>query len=248
MKLERYLKLDRYWYILFVPVIVFCYFAAVMFLISGIMNKDHDVLESVKLFIAGTIMTLFLYIPHKVNTPSPKKVALAKSKIDAAMSCFEIPENSKGIVISNCESLSLKEKSVVVWRGAQSLSVLTASEEPALMEYPLSNFTTLSRCEKNYSKEEVNAILDEWYKHNLYVRIEFDIFRNAIKKGKAVTYKLGDIEMSPHSCYVLLGMLKADLAKMDFIEGNRAEILEQYYKDGAIPHYIYTREKARLGL
>ena len=33
MKLERYLKLDRYWYILFVPVIVFCYFAAVMFLV-----------------------------------------------------------------------------------------------------------------------------------------------------------------------------------------------------------------------
>ncbi len=246
MKFEKYLKLDRYWYIILVPIICFCYFAAAMFLVSGIMNKDHDVLESVKLFIAGTVQTLFLYIPYKVNTPSPKKVALAKSRYESAISGFDIPENAKTIVVSDCAPLLLKEKCVIVWRGAQSLYLLTAGDEPELMEYPLAKFTTLSRCEKSYSKEEVEEISDEWYKHNLYVRIEFDIFRKTIKKGNALTYKFGDIEMSPHSCYVLLGMLKADLAKMDFGDGDRAEILEQYYKDGAIPHYIYVREKGRI--
>ena len=246
MKFERYLKLDRYWYILLVPVIAFCYFAALMFLISGIMNHDHDVLESVKLTIAGTIMTLFLYIPYKLNNPSAKKVALAKSKYEAALSGFDIPENAKLIVISNCDTLSLNEQCAIIWRGAQSLYVLTAGEEPQQFSYPLADLKTLSRCENSYSKEDLNEIDEKWYSHNLYVRIEFDIFRRAIKKGSAVTYKLGDIEMSPHSCYVLLGMLKADLSKIDFGEGNRKEILEQYYTDGAIPHYIYTREKARI--
>ena len=242
------MKLDKYWYIIFVPIIIFCYFAAVMFLISGIMNHDHDVLESVKLTIAGTIMTLFLYIPYKVNTPSPQKVALAKSRYEAAISGFEIPEEAKTIVLSNCENLSLKEECVIVWRGAQSLYVLTACDEPELMEYPLSKLNTLSRCEKNYSKEEIKERDYAWNKHNLYVRLEFDIFRNTIKKGKAITYKFGDIEMSSHSCYVLLGMLKANLAGIDFGVGNRKELLQQYYNDGAIPHYIYTREKGRLGL
>lgn len=240
------MKLDRYWYILFVPIICFCYFAAVMFLISGITNNDHDVLESVKLFIAGTIMTLFLYIPYKVNTPSPKKVALAKSKYESAISGFDIPDTAKTIVFSNCESLSLKEQCVVVWRGAQWLYVLTAGEEPQQLSYPLADLKTLIRYDNSYSKGDIKAIDEKWYSHNLYVRLEFDIFRRTIKKGRAVTYKLGDIEMSPHSCYVLLGMLKADLAKINFGEGDRKEKLEQYYKDGAIPHYIYTREKGRL--
>ena len=246
MKFEKFLKLDRYWYILLVPVIGFCYFAAVMFLISGITNHDRDVMESVKLFIAGTIMTLFLYIPYKVNTLSPKKVALAKSKYEAAMSGFSFPENAKSIVVSNCNALSLKEECVILWRGAQSLYVLKAGEEPELMEYPLAKLTSLTRCENTYSKDELNEIDSKWFSHNLYVRIEFDIFRRTIKKGKAITYKLGDIEMSPHSCYVLLGQLKADLAGLDFGEGDRKELLEQYYADGAVPHYIYTREKSRL--
>lgn len=246
MKLEKYLKLDKYWYIILVPIICFCYFAALMFLISGIMNKDHDVLESIKLFTAGTVQTLFLYIPYKVNTPSPKKVAFAKSKYESAISGFNIPEEAKTIVISGSESLSLKEQCVIVWRGAQSLYILTAGEEPQQFSYPLIGLKTLLRCDNSYSKEEINEINEKWYSHNLYVRLEFDIFRKAIKKGKAITYKLGDIEMSPHSCYVLLGMLKADLANIDFGEGDRKEMLEQYYTDGAIPHYIYTREKTRI--
>ncbi len=247
MKFEKYLKLDRYWYILLVPVIGFCYFAAVMFLISGIMNHDHDVLEAVKLAIVGTIMTLFLYIPYKINTPSPKKVALAKSKYESAMSGFNIPDNAKTIVISNSESLSLKEKCVIIWRGAQLLYVLTAGEEPELTEYPLTKLNTLTRCENTYSKEDIKEIDALWNTHNFYVRLEFDIFRREIKKSKALTYKMGDIEMSPHSCYVLLGLLKTDLANIDFGKGERKELLEQYYADGAIPHYIYTREKGRIG-
>lgn len=247
MKFEKFLKLDRYWYILLVPVIAFCYFAAIMFLISGITNHDHDVGESIKLFIAGTAMTLFLYIPYKMNTPSPKKVALAKSKFESAMSGHNIPEEAKGIVISSSSALSLKEQCVIVWRGAKWLNIVTAGEEPELLTYPLADLKTLVRCDNSYSKDEIKDIHDKWYSHNLYVRIEFDIFRRTIKKAKAITYKLGDIEMSPHSCYVLLGMLKADLATMDFGEGNRKEMLEQYYTDGAIPHYIYTREKSRLG-
>lgn len=240
------MKLDRYWYIILVPIIGFCFFAALMFLISGIMNHDHDVLESVKLTIAGTIMTLFLYIPYKINTPSPKKVALAKSKYEAAISGYSIPEEAKTIVISNCESLSLKEQCVIVWRGAQSLYILTAGEEPQQFSYPLIGLKTLFQCDNSYSKADIKEIDATWDNHNLYVRLEFDIFRRTIKNGKALTYKLGDIEMSPHSCYVLLGMLKADLADIDFGEGNRKEILEQYYNDGAVPHYIYTREKSRL--
>ena len=194
------MKLDRYWYIILVPIIGFCFFAALMFLISGIMNHDHDVLESVKLTIAGTIMTLFLYIPYKINTPSPKKVALAKSKYEAAISGYSIPEEAKTIVISNCESLSLKEQCVLVW-------------------YPLIGLKTLFQCDNSYSKADIKEIDATWDNHNLYVRLEFDIFRRTIKNGKALTYKLGDIEMSPHSCYVLLGMLKADLADIDFGEG-----------------------------
>jgi len=246
MKLEKYLKLDRYWYIILVPIICFCYFAALMFLISGIMNKDHDVLESVKLFTAGTVQTLFLYIPYKVNTPSPKKVALAKSKYESAISGFNIPEEAKTIVISGSESLSLKEQCVIVWRGAQSLYILTAGEEPQQFSYPLADLKTLLRCDNSYSKEEINEINEKWYTHNLYVRLEFDIFRRTIKKGKGLTYKLGDIEISPHSCYVLLSMLKTDLSNIDFGEGDRKQLLEQYYADGAIPHYIYTREKGRI--
>ncbi len=246
MKFDKRIKLDRYWYILLVPVIGFCYFAAAMFLISGIMNHDHDVLEAVKLAIAGTIMTLFLYIPYKANTPSPKKVALAKSKYESAISVFNIPETAKTIVVSNSDTLSLKDRCVIIWRGAQSLYVLTAGEEPELMEYPLAKLNTLIRCENTYSKEDIKEIDELWNTHNFYVRLEFDIFRREIKKGKALTYKFGDIEMSPHSCYVLLSLLKADLANIDFGEGIRKDILEQYYNDGAIPHYIYTREKGRL--
>lgn len=242
------MKLDRYWYILLVPVICFCYFAAIMFFMSGITNGDHDVMESVKLFIVAFILTLFLYIPYKINTPSPKKVALAKSKYEAAIAGFNIPETAKTIVVSSCEPLSLKERCIVAWRGAQSLYILTAGDEPEMLEYPLAKLNTLLRCENTYSGEDIKEINDEWNKHNLYVRTESDIFRRTIKKNKALTYKLGDIEMSPHSCYVLLGMLKADLANVDFGEGDRKEILEQYYKDGAIPHYIYTREKGRIGL
>lgn len=241
------MKLDRYWYIILVPIIGFCYFAAVMFLISGIMNKDHDVLESVKLFTAGTVQTLFLYIPYKVNTPSPKKMALAKSKFESAVSGFNIPEDAKTIVVSGCESLSLTERCVIIWRGAQSLYMLTACDEPERLEYPLSDLKTLTRCENAYSKEELKDMDNAWNSHNLFVRVEFDIFRKAIKKCKAVTYKYGNIEMSPHSCYVLMSVLKADLSGIDFGEGDRKELLEQYYKDGAIPHYIYIREQARLG-
>lgn len=240
------MKLDKYWYVILVPIIGFCYVTATLFLISGIMNMDADIIEAFKIYAAGILFTLVLYVPYKINTPSPKRLAKYKEKYDSLIKEYNVPENAKTIVIGKCTKNDLTETCAVIWRGAKTLRVLAVGENPELFEYNLSNFNSISRQFTTPSKDEIKAAADAWNRYDVYVKKEFDIFRPIVKDNTLLTYKIGDFVLSPHSCYILLGVMGTDLSGTAFDDGNRLENLETYFCDGAIPYFIYRCEKGRL--